>query len=542
MVILFSLHYGEKNVFLPQKYSALKRIALLIALFAAVFFANITALQPDIMECRNLVTAHEIATDGNWLVPTMNGELRLEKPPLPTWIAAAVETVFGENLAAQRTMPALAATVLVIFFFLFARRLTRSGTYAFIASLLLLSCYNLIMLGRTATWDIYCHSFMMGAIYFLHRAFVPGKKEEDDETPIEDKSSHWAELLTAGGLMGLSFLSKGPISFYALLLPYLICLFYFFKPKMKGKWVPVVIAIVICAVISSWWYIALHILHPEATQQVVQKETGAWTGHNVRPIWYYWRFFVEVGAAAPLMLLALAIPYWKKRLRLKREYLFAISWVLITLVLLSAFPEKKYRYLLPILPSCCLAMAFLVLHWKERGIKWVYRAVVIVAGLWAVVCIAALPAIAKMFGGENYRSIAETRNIKQLDGIPFYCDKKNDIRIEFVYSARRIIKEVSFSDTTNIQAMLPCAVLTRERIGEKLQPKSFIERLLAVLNRELIGEEIPASLWQQADTTYIGQFDENHHNKKDKHYSKNLIYHLTLLTKKHSEQATDSQR
>lgn len=496
----------------------MRRFALLLALCCAVFFANITALQPDIMECRNLVTAHEMATDGNWLVPTMNGELRLEKPPLPTWIAATVETICGENLAAQRTMPALAATLLVVFFFLFARRLARSSTYAFIASLLLLSCYNLIMLGRTATWDIYCHSFMMGAIYFLHRAFVPCKK--DDDISSEEDVSHWADLLAAGGLMGLSFLSKGPIAFYALLLPYLICLFCYFRPHMKGKWLPITVAIAICVVMSSWWYIYLHLLHPEVTQQVVEKETGAWTGHNVRPIWYYWRFFTEVGAATPLMLLALVIPYWKKRIRLKREYLFAITWVLVTLLLLSLFPEKKYRYLLPILPSCCLAMSFLVLHWKERGIKWVYKGVIIVAGLWAVICIAALPAISKTFGGENYRSISETRSMKQLDNIPFYCDKKNGLRIEFVYSSGRKIKEISFNDTTNIQAMLPCAVLTRERIGE----------------------ELPADYWQYADTTYLGQFDENHHNKKDKHYTKNLIYHLTLLTNKHTGQEASTQQ
>ena len=499
----------------------MKRFALLLALCCAVFFANITALQPDIMECRNLVTAHEMATEGNWLVPTMNGELRLEKPPLPTWIAATVETICGENLAAQRTMPALAATLLVVFFFLFVRRLARSSTYAFIASLLLLSCYNLIMLGRTATWDIYCHSFMMGAIFFLHRAFVPHRKNEGkSKDDTEEGASHWADFLAAGGLMGLSFLSKGPIAFYALLLPYLICLFCFFKPRMKGKWLPLSTAIVICAIMSSWWYVCLHILHPEVTQQVVEKETGAWTGHNVRPIWYYWRFFTEVGLATPIMLLALAIPYWKKRIRLKREYLFAITWVLVTLLLLSLFPEKKYRYLLPILPSCCLAMSFLVLHWKERGIKWIYNAVIIVAGLWAVICIAALPAISKIFSGEGYHSIAETRNMKQLDNVPFYCDKKNGLRIEFVYSSRRKIKEVTFSDTTDIRAMLPCAVLTRERIGE----------------------ELPEKYWQYADTTYIGLFDENHHNKKDKHYNKSLIYHLTLLTKKSAMTDSDSPR
>ena len=30
------------------------------------------------MESRNLITAREMVSEGNWLIPTMNGELRLE--------------------------------------------------------------------------------------------------------------------------------------------------------------------------------------------------------------------------------------------------------------------------------------------------------------------------------------------------------------------------------------------------------------------------------------------------------------------------------
>lgn len=59
---------------------------LIVCWFA--FFVNNGSVYEDIMESRNLVTAHEMIEYDNWLVPTMNGELRLEKPPLPTWVAA----------------------------------------------------------------------------------------------------------------------------------------------------------------------------------------------------------------------------------------------------------------------------------------------------------------------------------------------------------------------------------------------------------------------------------------------------------------------
>lgn len=80
----------------------MNRYMWIITLCIAAFFVNNGALQTDIMESRNIVTAREMVSDGNWLVPTMNGELRLEKPPLPTWVAAVVETVVPDNLKAQR--------------------------------------------------------------------------------------------------------------------------------------------------------------------------------------------------------------------------------------------------------------------------------------------------------------------------------------------------------------------------------------------------------------------------------------------------------
>ena len=65
-----------------------KRYLFLILLIITTFFVHLSALPSDIMEERNLVTAREMADDGHWMIPTMNGELRLEKPPLPTWVGS----------------------------------------------------------------------------------------------------------------------------------------------------------------------------------------------------------------------------------------------------------------------------------------------------------------------------------------------------------------------------------------------------------------------------------------------------------------------
>ena len=65
-------------------------IALLVLIMLCFGIDNLAV---SIMEARNFITAREMITDGNWLLTTMNGEARYEKPPLPTWLTAISASV-----------------------------------------------------------------------------------------------------------------------------------------------------------------------------------------------------------------------------------------------------------------------------------------------------------------------------------------------------------------------------------------------------------------------------------------------------------------
>lgn len=263
------------------------------------FFIHNKVVYPDIMESRNLITAHEMVEYDNWLVPTMNGVLRLEKPPLPTWLAAGVELISPDNLSLQRAVAGIAATLLVFFLYAFASRLTNNRRYGLVAALVLCTSFNIILMGRTATWDIYCHSFMLGAIYFFYKAF-------------EQEGRQWKNFGMAGVLMGLSFLGKGPVSFYALLLPFLLSYFILYRPSFKKKGFPLLVMVLICLAISCWWPVYLLLYHRDMALFAADKESTAWLSHNVRPWYYYWKFFLESGIWSLFLITALIWPYWKR--------------------------------------------------------------------------------------------------------------------------------------------------------------------------------------------------------------------------------------
>ena len=117
------------------------REALLIVLLcAAAFFVNNSFLPSDLMECRNLVTAREMVGEGRWLLPTMNGELRLEKPLLPTWTAALVEAVRPHDMGAQRAVAGLMALLWTFFVYAIALHTTGKRSVAWmVAAVVLLS-------------------------------------------------------------------------------------------------------------------------------------------------------------------------------------------------------------------------------------------------------------------------------------------------------------------------------------------------------------------------------------------------------------------
>ena len=81
-------------------------ILLLVLCCFAIFFVNLDALYVNIMEARNFTTAREMLNDGNWLLTTLNGEARYQKPPLPTWLTAFSGAIFGLKSVAAMRLPA----------------------------------------------------------------------------------------------------------------------------------------------------------------------------------------------------------------------------------------------------------------------------------------------------------------------------------------------------------------------------------------------------------------------------------------------------
>lgn len=349
---------------------------LLIVTSIVLLFAHLGLLYVDIMEARNFVSAREMADEGHWIFTTMNDVPRYEKPPLPTWFTAFMGEIFGfRNIAALRFPAALSAFLLIYYFLKIVRLISGNKKLAFISSLILVTNFLVIYVGRRNNWDIFSYSFMVIGIYYFILALKDYKI--------------WRNFSLAGLMFGLSILSKGPTGPYVLLIPF-IAAYLITYGLPKGKiWGGIVGCAIVSALIGFSWYIYIYIADPETFMSIMKKEAMARENRNVKPFTRYLSFPVQTGIWIFYSVIGLIFPWMKNRTNQPKVYMFFFYWTVFALFLLSLVPSKKERYLFPMMVPLAATTGF-YLYFLFRNIvmkKWELNLNKIIFSILAMVCL-----------------------------------------------------------------------------------------------------------------------------------------------------------
>lgn len=359
-----------------------KRYKYKIILFVTssiLLLSHLGKLDVNIMEARNFTSAREMVQNREYLLTTLNNEPRYQKPPLPTWITAVSGKIFGFNSIYFLRLPVVAITLLLVFFYFhLCRGMGMTEKVSLIYALILITSFYIFFAGRDNQWDIYTHSFMLGSILFLWKL-------------LNNDTHQVRNSLFSGFFLGLSILSKGPISVYTLLVPFLISYGIVYRIPLSKKW-PYYLGMVSTGlIIGLSWYVYVRFRDQESFNSIIEKETSNWTSYEVKPFYYYWSFFLQSGLWATASLTALFFPWLIKRVKDKRAYIFALIWTISGLVLMSLIPEKKIRYLLPVLIPLAMTTGFYIeylmnsdrssLSRPEKILTWFVFGIFAISGL-----------------------------------------------------------------------------------------------------------------------------------------------------------------
>lgn len=372
-----------------------KHPLLTIAIFTmAVLLPNLTALEVGIMEARNFISAREMITEGNWILTSLNGEPRYAKPPLPTWITAIFGAVFGmDNVWGVRLPGALMVMFLGMGVYALSRKLTLPKNHSLYNGLITVTSAFIVLIIFDAPWDIYAFTFMLWAIYFMVRWF-------QKDRPLQ-------ALIGIVFFLAAAILSKGPVALYVLLLPFLIAYVLSFGIKGVQKRVVALLGIIAIGVVLGFsWYLYVKYADAAHFNRMTAKETSNWSSYNVRPFYYYWNFFLQSGVWTIPAFISLLYPYMKSRVSHLKVYRFTLLWTLLGVVLLSIIPEKKSRYLMPVLIPLAINCGFYLeyvfraswknVSWKEKTPVYIQFGIIGLVFLSFLVCLFIYPLFGKM--------------------------------------------------------------------------------------------------------------------------------------------------
>jgi 4-amino-4-deoxy-L-arabinose transferase-like glycosyltransferase len=276
-----------------------------------------------------------------WLVPILNGEIRLQKPPLPYWCSALAFRLAGIEWseALARLIPALLGALSTLFVHNLARR-TLGRRFALPAALVWVTSYFIPDEFRKVMADPYLAFFSLLAICAWIRSAIR-------HSP--------SSILIFYGALALGVLTKGPIIFIHTSIP--IILFHILKrrPLPRGLWSHLLGLAIFIALALPWFlYIYNHI--PHAIDIWKYESVGEISGNdeNTRPFWYYLpQLFLITLPWTPIWMLAI---YNLRRTRAKRN-LFPFLWFSLIVLCFSAIQQKKNAYLLPAMPAQTLMIS-----------------------------------------------------------------------------------------------------------------------------------------------------------------------------------------
>lgn len=362
--------------------SKISNILLIVLVGLACMLPHLKLFEPTLMELRNFISAREMIDSGNWLLPTLNGEYRFEKPPLPTWLTAFFGLINPKlPWSLMRLSSVFIAVLLNVYIYFYGLLIFKNERIAFFTGLVAATSILIIDLGRTNSWDIYATAFMLPAIYHLHHAF-------------NFKKFQFTNYLLFGLFASASIMSKGPVGPFAMLLPFLIGYFVYRRKIMVNmNWLGVVSSLLVILVLGLSWYFYVYVSQTDNALYVASKEVNSWSERQVKPFYFYGHFFLYVGVWVIVLFMSFGMNWARKIYPEIQKYQFLLLWLILALVFISVVPQKKERYLIPIIPPLALLIGSFIFYLFEqknmnslrRFAQITYQSIAVLLGLLVMV-------------------------------------------------------------------------------------------------------------------------------------------------------------
>ena len=332
---------------------------------AIVFFWGLGSMDLlSLNEGRRALAIQEMVSSGNWLLPHLNGELYLTKPPLLYWLSSSLAFIWGVNEWTLRLPSALAAIAVLIMVYRYA--LQQSGKWAALFAVqLLIANLGFAMLGRRAEIEMLltalCVGSLLSALQYIQ----------------SQSSKNW--IILSYFLLALALMTKGPLVILLVTLPLLIAAIYSKNPHIKavllsgrGWLIFLVVGLTWYAIVS--WQLGFDIWATIAKRDMLDKMQS----ESAKPILSYLAWIaVDFMLLIGLFLVGVK-EFFKQQFQQSRQ-LVLLAATILPLIIFSLFSYKHAKYLLPIYPLIAILLAIKLAEIFDAATEAKKKIIVIIA-------------------------------------------------------------------------------------------------------------------------------------------------------------------
>lgn len=301
-----------------------------------------------------------------WTLQSEPGVPYFNKPPLVFWIHGWSLHVLAPGPVPARLPSVFAALGCVLITAAIAGRLAGRSA-AIWSGVTLALTYEFFRRTREISLDMWQLLFVLLTVWIAVVAACASRPKS------------WAFLL-AGVPLGLALMCK-PLT--ALLGAPILAIWLSWRSRREGgpgaAWI--LLTVLGAVLVALPWHASMALLHGEDfvrqyfRAEVADRAAGRLTAapQDSKPPWFYLAQIVAGYWPWLLLLLPALIAWWRERpgSPLWRAGSFALAWAILWLVVLSAFPDRRDRYALPVYP----ALSVLIGAWLgSLPTAWIARA------------------------------------------------------------------------------------------------------------------------------------------------------------------------
>ena len=299
-------------------------------------------------EPENALAAAEMLNSGDWLTPTLAGELFVKEGPLYLWILAVFQWLFGMRIGFL--LPSLLAGIGILWMTCDLARRLWDDAAGFWAGIAMLGCVQFALQAHGAGGDVVLCFFIVSGLYGLSRHLLLGPA--------------WGHFV-----LGCLACALGLLIEISGLLPLLLLAPWLWVARRGWLLRPVrwnlrlLAGLAVLVAIPATWLALLWGSESEAVAAYRLAVPEAWplgrgpaSWSDLYPFWYY-VLQVAPWACFPLVLTLPWIRYgWGDGLRARDPALLCfIVWAAAVLLLISVSQAKRAADFLPIIPALALA-------------------------------------------------------------------------------------------------------------------------------------------------------------------------------------------